>query len=340
MGLMLEPADIKAAAKRLESGGLVAFPTETVYGLGAAAKSAEAVARVYETKGRPSNNPLIVHCSDEAMASACAASWPEAAKKAAAAFWPGPLTLVVERAASIPDIVTAGGGTLAVRVPDHPVAVALIEAFGGPIVGPSANPSGYISPTTADHVRASFTEDQVLVLDGGPCRAGLESTVLDLTGEKPTILRRGVIGTEELTPVLGEVLVAEHALGAAAPTEAGEAGEAMRSPGVLGPHYKPRAPVTLVEDISTISRVVSDAGGKVALLGPPGQRVRIGSPHLGVDMPGLASGYARELYAGLRRADESEPALIVVVFPLLKDSEVWDAIRERLRRAAADTPEA
>lgn len=337
MGLMLEPADIKAAAKRLRGGGLVAFPTETVYGLGADAKSAEAVARVYEAKGRPSSNPLIVHCSDEAMASACAASWPEAAKKAAAAFWPGPLTLVVERAASIPDVVTGGGGTVAVRVPDHPVAVALIEAFGGPIVGPSANPSGYISPTTADHVRASFTADQVLVLDGGPCRAGLESTVLDLTEKTPTILRRGVIGMEELTPVLGEVLVAEHAPGKDTPVEAGEA---TRSPGTLGPHYKPRAPVTLVEDISMISRVVSDAGGKVALLGPPGQRVRIGSPHLGIDMPGLASGYARELYAGLRRADESEPALIVVVFPLLKDSEVWDAIRERLRRAAADTPDA
>ncbi len=324
---MLDPADIRAAASRLATGGLVAFPTETVYGLGADATNPEAVGRVFAAKGRPAENPLIVHVSDEAMARRCVGSWPDLAARAAEAFWPGPLTLVLPKSDVIPGIVTAGGETVAVRVPDHPVAIALIEAFGGPIVGPSANPSGYVSPTRSEHVRLHFSNEMVLVLDGGACRAGIESTVVDLTGPVARILRRGVLGTEDLGPVMGTVEVSRD--------EPGE-GDAVLSPGLLGPHYRPRARVLLLEDVTELSRVVGDAGGKVALLSPPGRRVVVSSPHVGIDMPGLASGYARKLYAALREADEAEPALIVVVFPLLKDSEVWDAVRERLRRAAAE----
>lgn len=321
---MFEPADITRATELLGAGELVAFPTETVYGLGADATNESAIKKVFEAKGRPTENPLIVHVADEEMARLCVREWPDAASKAAAAFWPGPLTLVLSRSERIPSAATGGSDTVAVRVPKHPGALELIEAFERPIVGPSANPSGYISPTCAEHVRAHFGEDQLFVLDGGPCKSGIESTVLDLTGGTPRILRRGVIGTEELEPVLGTVEIAD-----------GETDEPVRSPGRLGPHYRPRARVELLEDVSIISRVVGEAGGKVALLSPPGQRVRVSSPHVGIDMPGLASGYARKLYAALRQADESDPVMILVVYPLLKDSEIWDAVRERLRRASA-----
>ena len=207
--------------------------------------------------------------------------------------------------------------------------LALIEQFGKPIVGPSANPSGYVSPTDATHVRPHFDADAVFVLDGGPCRAGIESTVLDLTGDLPRILRRGILGTEDLVPVLGPVEIADGSP---------ETDEPAVSPGVLGPHYRPSTPVVLLEDVSVLSRMVSEAEGAVALLSPPGRRVRIGSPHLGIDMPGLASGYARKLYAALREADAASVSQIIIVFPLLKDSEIWDAIRERLRRAAERDP--
>jgi L-threonylcarbamoyladenylate synthase len=324
---MTEPDDITRAAARLAEGGLVAFPTETVYGLGADATNRSAIGRVFSLKGRPSANPLIVHVTGEEMARTCVSSWPEAAAKAAAAFWPGPLTLVLPKSDLIPSIATAGGETVAVRMPDHDAAVALIEALGRPIVGPSANPSGYVSPTMAEHVRAHFDADAVLVVDGGACRAGIESTVLDLTGSLPRVLRRGVIGTEELVPVLGPVEIADGS-----PEEDGP----VASPGVLGAHYRPEAPVTMLDDVSLLSRTVGGADGPVALLGPPGRRIRVGPPHLGIDMPGFASRYARKLYAALREADAAKPVRIIVVNPLLKDSEIWDAVRERLRRASGD----
>ncbi len=324
---MTDSSDIEAAVARLTEGRLVAFPTETVYGLGADVTNPAAIERVFAAKGRPGNNPLIVHVSDAEMAQRCVSSWPGAAEKAAAAFWPGPLTLVLPRSDLIPSIVTGGGETVAVRAPDHPVTIALIEAFGGPVVGPSANPSGYISPTRASHVRQHFGEHDILILDGGPCRAGIESTVLDLSvNGSARILRRGVLGVEDLEPVIGAVTVSG---------EETKRDEVASSPGLVGPHYQPRAPVLLLEDVTALSRVVADAGGRVALLSPPGRRVVVSEPHLGINMPGLASAYGARLYAALREADESEPALIVVVFPLLSESEIWDAIRERLRRAAA-----
>ncbi len=231
------PEGIALGVRLLSAGGLVAFPTETVYGLGADALNPDAVARVFTLKGRPNTNPLIVHVSDDAMARRVTRDWPEAAATLAEQFWPGPLTLVLPRAPGVPDAVTAGGDTLAVRCPEHPVALALIEALGSPIVGPSANPSGYSSPTTPEHVRDAFDGEDLLVIDGGHCRAGIESTVLDLTSETPTVLRPGVLGAHRIARALDrEVRTREQ----------GVAGDTARSPGLIGAHYQPRTPTRVV----------------------------------------------------------------------------------------------
>ncbi len=324
---MAHSAELEAAISRLRSGGLVAFPTETVYGLGADAANPEAIARVFAAKRRPAENPLIVHASDVEMARRAVRAWPEAAQRLAERFWPGPLTLVLPKAAWVPPAVTAGGDAVAVRVPDHPVAIVLIEAFERPIVGPSANPAGYISPTSAEHVRAHFDEREVLVLDGGPCKAGIESTVLDLTTDPPRVLRRGVVDPEELAAVLG--------VAPADPPWGSEEHPTPASPGVIGPHYQPRTPVRLLTNLDTLGREIAGAGGKVVLLSPPGRPVRIQPPHVALAMPGLASGYARRLYAALREADGEEAVVIFVVVPALSDSPIWEAIRDRLRRSAA-----
>lgn len=325
---MAHGAELGRAVSRLRQGGLVAFPTETVYGLGADALNPDAVAKVFAAKGRSAENPMIVHVSDGAMARRVVAGWPEVAERLCEHFWPGPLTLVLPRADCVPPAVTAGGPTVAVRVPDHPLALALIEAFDGPIVGPSANPAGYVSPTCAEHVRRHFDEASVLVLDGGPCRAGIESTVLDLTRTPPAILRRGVVDPEALAEILGQKPIPPEDQGSV------EGGRAVASPGVLGAHYQPRAPVVLVTDIAALGRLIAESGGKVVLISPPGRPVRVSPPHESLAMPGLASGYARKLYAALREADEAEPARIIVVMPALMDSPTWDAVRDRLRRAA------
>jgi L-threonylcarbamoyladenylate synthase len=200
------PAAIAEAARILRAGGLVAFPTETVYGLGANALDAEAVQRIFAVKGRPASNPLIVHVASEAAARALARSWPEDAARLAAAHWPGPLTLVVEKTEAIPDRVTAGGPTVALRVPAHPIALELLRATGRPLAAPSANRSEEISPTTARHVADSlgpFVED-LIVLDGGACEVGIESTVVDVTGAEPVVLRPGVLGIARSSRSPGE----------------------------------------------------------------------------------------------------------------------------------------
>ena len=179
--MLCGPEEIAEAVRRLRGGGLVAFPTETVYGLGALALDPKAVARVFEAKGRPNTNPLIVHVSSIAMAMRLTSKWTAQANTRAEKFWPGPLSLVVAKAANIPDIVTAGGATVAIRMPAHPVTLALIEALDEPLVGPSANISGSISPTLAEHVRSTFADSIVYILDGGPCQRGIESTVVDVS---------------------------------------------------------------------------------------------------------------------------------------------------------------
>ncbi|MEO1128210.1 MAG: L-threonylcarbamoyladenylate synthase, partial [Planctomycetota bacterium] len=233
---MMTDGERDLAVRTLRAGDVVAFPTETVYGLGADARNADAVRRVFALKGRPSNNPLIVHVADIEMARTVVRTWTPHAMELATRHWPGPLTLVLERTDGIPDVVTGGGSTVAVRCPDHPAALELLRAFGGPLVAPSANLSGTISPTTAAHVRAAF--EDVLVLDGGPCRAGIESTVVSLIDAPPRVLRPGALPPEQLG--IGT--------DAAPPTQGGP----LPSPGMLDRHYAPRTPLHLFDDRSGV----------------------------------------------------------------------------------------
>ena len=315
------PEGITRAVERLRNAQIVAFPTETVYGLGADALNENAVKAVFELKGRPSTNPLIVHVSGSEMAQSLVSDWPDHAQKLADAFWPGPLTLVLPKKADIPDIVTASGPTVAIRCPEHPVALALIESFGGPIVGPSANPSGYISPTTPEHVRDAFDADDLLVLDGGHCRAGIESTVLDLSCETPTILRPGVIGPHRIAETLGiAVQTANHAAGS----------EHARSPGLIGAHYQPRTPTRLVET----SRLAETPSSAVLISWsleshPAGGQL--------VQMPNTLALYAQAIYRALHEGDRSPGTQIWVESPPQPRDEdeqaIANALQERLSRA-------
>lgn len=324
------PEEIAAAVVRLRERGLVAFPTETVYGLGALAIDERAVRRVFELKGRPDANPLIVHVSGEEMARRVAAAWPEDASRLAAAFWPGPLTVVVDRADAIPAVVAGGGPSVAVRCPSHPLTLALIETLGEPIVGPSANRSGFVSPTSASHVEEEFRDEiargEVMVLDGGACRAGIESTVVSLVTPEPTILRPGVIGASEIARVLGRPVVertgSEHA---AAP---------MSSPGRMASHYAPRTRAILA-DRRELPRAITAAEGPVALIALAGPALP--AAHRVIQMPADAIGYASSLYRALRDADASHAILIVIEKPPSggPDAEIWRAIHDRLSRATA-----
>jgi L-threonylcarbamoyladenylate synthase len=329
--MLAGPEDIAAAVQRLRAGGLVAFPTETVYGLGADAFNESAVRAVFDLKGRPSINPLIVHVADVDMARRVVAQWPKEADALARAFWPGPLTIVLPRHPSIPALVTAGGNSVAVRCPDHPTTLALLAAYASPLVGPSANPSGRVSPTTAAHVAQAFTPEQVMVLDGGPCRAGIESTVVSLTGPAPIILRPGLIGPTEVSRVLGrEVAVAR--------VGADEASGPLESPGLLGSHYAPLAPATLADAAGTDELL--RAGARIVLLTTRSRAVA--PPSAVIRLPGDARGYAAALYASLREADSLRPTLIVIERPDTtgsgEDRDVWAAVMDRLSRAV--TPRA
>jgi L-threonylcarbamoyladenylate synthase len=303
------PEDIAHGVARLNAGGLVAFPTETVYGLGADAFNADAVAHVFERKGRPPANPLIVHVSDGAMARTVVAQWSDRAQALADAFWPGPMTLVLPKGDAVPLIVTGHGPTVGVRCPDHPLTLALIEAFGHPIVGPSANPSGAVSPTIAGHVRDAWPDDGedpdlgVFVIDGGPCRAGIESTVVDLCGAVAAVLRPGVIGTDAIAHVLGEEVLGVDALGVgvqAAGHASGPEYTQERSPGRLGAHYQPGAPVHLYTTIDELGGMLDSVEGAAVVLSPPGVPVSVDPPHSAVSMPAAAALYGAELYARLR----------------------------------------
>jgi L-threonylcarbamoyladenylate synthase len=317
------PEEIARAVEILRGGGLVVFPTETVYGLGASALNAAAVARVFEAKGRPSTNPLIVHVSGEEMAQRTAGAWPEDACKLARAFWPGPLTIVVPTSPAIPAAVTAGGGTVGIRCPDHHVTLALLEAFGGPLVGPSANPSGRVSPTTAEHVRESFPH--LYVLEGGACRGGIESTVVSVAGPVPRILRPGLIGAEEISIVVGHPV--EEGMVEAPP------GEAAPAPGLLPVHYAPASPAAIIEP-AQLDRALA-SGDRVALLTHSGMRAP--SPHVVIGMPAEPGPYAARLYAALREADAQRPSLIAIERPP-RHGPVWAAIADRLSRAAKPFP--
>jgi len=313
------PEVLAEAARILAQGGLVAFPTETVYGLGANALDAAAVGKIFAAKGRPASNPLIVHVPDEAAARALARRWPETAARLAAAHWPGPLTLVVEKTDAIPGIVTAGGPTVGLRVPAHPVALALLRACAVPLAAPSANRSEEISPTTARHVAESLGPfvDDLLVLDGGPCRVGIESTVVDVTGAAPVVLRPGMIRldaetTAAFTPGLKSAFTSADASAAASASPPGEPGPA-RSPGQRARHYAPRKPLVLLHEPERA-----------------GER-REGDGLL--RLPATPEAAAAALYAELRRLD-ADPRVARIVAVLPPDDAAWHALRDRLRRAA------
>jgi len=317
------PEALTRAAGVLRAGGLVAFPTETVYGLGADALSAAAVAKIFEAKERPRGNPLIVHVTDATALDEVAVRVTDRAREVVAIFWPGPLTLVLDRAAPVPLITTGGLDTVAVRAPAHPVAQALIRAVGRPLAAPSANRSGRPSPTRAPHVLEDLGGRIELILDGGSTSVGLESTVLDMTTEPPALLRPGGVTLEQLEAHLGRVRLAT-----------GDDEAAGRSPGLRFRHYAPRAKVVLIEAGAAEEAVVSwlDGGRSVALmvqrsvgLDRPGLRVRL--------MPVDLEAYGRELFEALRDLDATGVDAIFVEG--IAEVGLGRAIMDRLRRAAS-----
>lgn len=321
------PDELARAVALLREGRSVAFPTETVYGLGADARSAEAVRAVFRLKNRPPANPLIVHVADDAMARTVVAEWPARAQILADRFWPGPLTIVLRAAPGVPREVTGGGDTVALRCPDHPVALALLRAFGGPLVGPSANPSGSLSPTCARHVRDAFEDREVMVLDGGACRVGIESTVVSLAHDPARVLRAGAIGADELADALGETLDSD-----ADAADRAE-GSALASPGRLASHYAPDAPATLLGR-EELARELERAGDSLVVLAHEGVDAPAREGVALLVMPVDAHQYAHRLYAALHEADELSPERILIELPTAR-GPLWDAIRDRLRRACA-----
>jgi L-threonylcarbamoyladenylate synthase len=313
------------AVSRLRDGRLVAFPTETVYGLGADALSEIAVARVFAAKGRPSTNPLIVHVADVAQARLVAGAWPREAQMLAEACWPGPLSLILPKAASVPVIVTAGSSNVAVRCPNHPLTLELLRSFGKPLVGPSANKSGGVSPTRAEHVREAFDHESVYVLDGGPCAAGIESTVLLLAEHPPRVLRPGLISAAQIADVLQQPVTDFS------PDQRPEG--PLQSPGLLDKHYAPSTPARLATPEQLPTLLASVARAAVLTHVP----LPVRPPHALHMLPSDARGYAANLYAALRTADAADADLIIVIAPPTSgpDSPIWSAIADRLRRATS-----
>ncbi|GAA5113488.1 L-threonylcarbamoyladenylate synthase [Pseudonocardia adelaidensis] len=312
---------MEKAADVLRAGGLVAFPTETVYGLGANAEDPGAVARIYQAKGRPPSHPLIVHIGGAELLRDWVEDVPATVHLLAERFWPGPLTLVLRRGRRVPLEATGGLETVAVRVPDHPVALALLSGFGGGVAAPSANRFGSVSPTTADHVRAELGDAVDFVLDGGPCDVGVESTIVDATGDVPSILRPGGATREDLEAVLGRPLDVPST-------------SRVRVPGQHPSHYAPRARVVLVEPEVIVDEAerAQEQGHQVGVLLPPSLVDAPVKAHAVVAIPGSTAAYARGLYGFLRELDRRGCDLIVASLPV--EEGLGLAIANRLRRAA------
>ncbi len=318
-----DQALLEEAAVLLRKGGLVAFATETVYGLGANALDSQAVTRIFEAKGRPSTNPLIVHVADTHSAKSLS-HWNARAEKLARVFWPGPLTLVLPRKAMVSDLVTAGGDTVAIRVPDHPVALTLLEKAACPVAAPSANRSNALSPTHARHVLESLGNRLDCIVDAGPCGVGIESTVVDLTDLEVIVLRPGHITPGQISRVLGEPVSFANSF------EKGRGlGKPMRSPGHLSIHYAPKTPLELFQNqdvwISRKKQLLSE--GK-----------KIGELPEGLDTPGVGWAWdphqwEKILYERLHQLDEQNLDLLLVYVPC--QDEEWEGVLDRLRRAAA-----
>lgn len=330
-GVEIDHAAIMRAARQLEQGRLVAFPTETVYGLGGDAEDPAAIAAIYAAKGRPANHPVIVHVSPEADIGYWAASVPVEARRLIASFWPGPLTLILKRASHIPDAVAGGQDSVGLRCPSHPVAQALLREFRGGkggIAGPSANKFGHVSPTTAEHVREEFGDDAAsplaYILDGGPCDVGIESTIVDLSRvdtHGPVLLRPGQISAAQIAAVLG----AAPALPDAA---------APRASGTLDAHYAPNTPVIQVapDALAEMLAKLASQGKSVALIhrGEPAYQLAASR-----NMSSSPDAYAHDIYAALRDMDHTGADLIVI--EALPVTPEWQGINDRLRRAAFDS---
>jgi L-threonylcarbamoyladenylate synthase len=306
-------ADIELACQRLRAGELVAFPTETVYGLGADAMQPEAVAKIYALKGRPSNHPVIVHIAESAQMGQWASNIPEKAWALAERYWPGPLTMILPRAPRVPLAVTGGQDTIGIRVPSHPVARRLLSGFGGGVAAPSANRYGRISPTRAEHVHEEFGMAAPLVLDGGDCDVGLESTIVSLAG-RPMLLRPGAISRAQIEAVVGPL---HEAVGSEAP----------RAPGTTVSHYAPRTPLRWWMS-ETVGQVPNPDAAVLALRSRP-------AGHRGpwIQLPADPIPYGRALYAALRDLDHSGAPEILVETP--PTDPAWEAVRDRLQRSAA-----
>ena len=295
--------DIARAAAVLSAGGLVAFPTETVYGLGADASRDDAVARVFAVKGRPRAHPLIVHLAPEARLDDWAIDIPDAARALARAVWPGPLTLILRKHARVAAATTGGADTVGLRVPAHPLAQALLRAFGGGVAAPSANRFGAVSPTTADHVVGDLGGDVEYVLDGGPCAVGVESTIVDLSRGRAVLLRPGGLPREEIEAIAGPLVAADD--------------RAPAAPGTLATHYAPRARVIAVELADVPAAAFARWPALAAVAAP---------------LPDDVAGMARELYRALRDLDAAEVEVIVAALP--PAAGLGEAVGDRLRRAA------
>ncbi len=315
-------ADTHAAVTALRRGEVIGLPTETVYGLAGDAANLAALQRIYALKGRPLDHPVIVHLGDVAQLDQWAREIPAAARTLAARFWPGPLTLILRRNPGVPDQVTGGQDTVGIRIPAHPLALAVLRAFGGGLAAPSANRYGHVSPTTAQHVREEFGDELALVLDGGPCAVGIESTIVDLSGELPRVLRPGQIGVEAIGSALGGAVAS------------GAAPSSPRVPGALRAHYAPRAPAELVARAELMVRADrsrrEDEHAQLLAIGtlPAGGE--------GLALPADPEAYARHLYAALRQLDAEGADRILIEAP--PADTAWNAIRDRVQRATAGTP--
>ena len=315
--------DIAHAAAVLAAGGLVAFPTETVYGLGADASRDDAVARIFVAKGRPQHHPLIVHLAPGAPLEPWAREIPEVARRLAAAAWPGPLTIILRRGPRVAAATTGGNDTVGIRVPSHPVAQALLAAFGGGVAAPSANRFGAVSPTTADHVAAELAGRIDYLLDGGACEVGVESTIVDLSRAHPTLLRPGGLARAAIEAIVG-------------PLAAADAG-APAAPGTLASHYAPRAEVVAVEPGEVPAVVAANAGRAIAVLAP--RAAFAAWPDLAArayPLPDDLPGMARALYAALRELDASGVDVVIAALPPAVG--LGEAVGDRLRRAGGPRP--
>jgi len=319
--------DLERAADLLRAGKLVAFPTETVYGLGADAGNPGAVAGIFRAKGRPADHPVIVHLPTAGDMRHWARGVPDAARRLADMFWPGPLTLVLQRAEGVCDAITGGQDTVGLRVPGNRVALELLGISGGALAAPSANRFGHVSPTTAAHVIEEFAdEDVAAVVDGGPCAVGVESTIVDLSGPRPRLLRRGMIRVEAIEAELG------------APLERVGDGQGPRASGRLASHYAPGAALELLAADALASRLEACAsdGERLAVLARRAAPITADNATW-IEMPRQPAQFARALYAALRRADSVHPDRILVEAPPRSDR--WEAIADRLSRAAAPRPD-